>query len=663
LERHAELANFIWAIADLLRHNYRPHEYGQVILPLTVLRRLDCVLEPTREKVLAEQERYKGKIANVEPILCNAAGQTFYNTSKYDFERLLADPATIADALRSYLAGFSPNAREIIDRFRFPDHIGRLDEANLLFLILQRFARIDLHPSTVDNVQMGYIYEELIRRFSEQSNETAGEHFTPREVIRLMVNLLFIEDAAVLREKGVVRTLYDPACGTGGMLSVAERHLRDLNPGARLELFGQEINAETFATCVSDMMVKGHETANVIFGNTFTEDGLAGRRFDYMLCNPPFGVDWKKYQKAVQDEADRLGWSGRFGAGLPRVSDGSLLFLQHMLARMKDPAQGGSRLAIVFNASPLFTGSAGSGESEIRRWIIESDWLEAIVALPDQLFYNTGISTYFWVVTNRKSPSRQGKVQLIDGRGFSGKMRKSLGNKRNELGEEHIAELCRIYGEMGDGEHSRVFPNEYFGYRRITVERPRRYRYQVTDDGLAAQQAHKQFTQLVEVSKASKDPAADLEAGEARQRAILAGLGALTLTTTDRAEFEKAIKKALAGVEMSAALRKAILESMAVHDDKAPIEIDATGDPVPDTDLRDNENVPLTEDVDEYMAREVLPYVPDAWVDHDKTRIGYEIPLTREFYVYQPPRPLEEIEAEIAALEAEIGSSLREVVE
>ena len=516
MERHNELTNFIWSVADLLRHDYRRSAFGLIILPLTVMRRLDCVLEPTKDKVKSEYDRYKDKIDNIGPILEKAARQSFYNTSQFDFEKLLADPTNIANGFRSYISGFSPNSRAVVEKFGFVNEIDRLDDANLLYLITQRFAQIDLHPNTISNVQMGYIYEELIRRFSEQSNETAGEHFTPREVIRLMVNLLFAEDNEFLREKGAIRTLYDPACGTGGMLSVGERHLRDLNPNARLELFGQEINPETYATCVSDMMVKAHDTDNIIFGNTFTEDGLADQRFDYMLCNPPFGVDWKKYQKSVVDEADKLGFAGRFGAGTPRVSDGSLLFLQHMLARMKAPQDGGSRLAIVFNASPLFTGAAGSGESEVRRWIIENDWLEAIVALPDQLFYNTGISTYVWVLTNRKRPERRGKVQLIDGREFYRKMRRSLGDKRNELGPDDIRKITELYGDFTENENSKIFVNEHFGYRRITVERPLRRVWHVNDETIEAVRAHKTFEKLGKTTK-HEEPAAGTE----RQAVVL----------------------------------------------------------------------------------------------------------------------------------------------
>ena len=661
MERHSELTNFIWSVADLLRHDYKPSEYGRIILPLTVLRRLDCVLEPTKERVRSEYDRYKDKIDNIGPLLENAAKQSFYNTSRFDFEKLLADPTNIANAFKSYIGGSSPNARAIVERFGFLNQIDRLDDSNVLYLVTQRFAQIDLHPETIDNVQMGYIYEELIRRFSEQSNETAGEHFTPREVIELMVNLLFAEDDDLLRKQGAIRTLYDPACGTGGMLSVAERHLRNLNPDARLELFGQEINGETYATCVSDMMVKGHDTDNIIFGNTFTEDGLAAERFDYMLCNPPFGVDWKKYKKEVQDEADKLGFAGRFGAGTPRVSDGSLLFLEHMLARMKAPQDGGSRLAIVFNASPLFTGAAGSGESEIRRWIIENDWLEAIVALPDQLFYNTGISTYVWVLTNRKSQERQHEVQLIDGRGFYRKMRKSLGDKRNELGPDDIRKITEIYGSFEENEHSKIFPNEYFGYRRITVERPLRRVWHVNHEAIEAVEAHKTFEKLGKTAKA-EDP----EAGAERQAAILRAFEGAdwpedTFVVFDDIWNHYRYNLELEGLKPTAAIRKMLFEALGSHDPEADPIRDGKGRVQADTQLRDNENLPLTVDVERYFEREVLPYVGDAWVDHDKTKVGFEIPFTREFYVYEPPRSLEAIDSEIQDLKRSIASLLDEV--
>ena len=460
-------AAFIWSVADLLRGDYKQSEYGRVILPLTVLRRLDCVLEASKDKVLETHARLAGNLENLDPVLQQAAGESFYNTSKLDMRRLLDDPPQIAANLRSYIHAFSPTARETLEYFGFDTQIDRLNKANLLYQVVGKFVDLDLHPTVVSNLEMGYLYEELIRRFSELSNETAGEHFTPREVIRLMVNLLFAEDGDVLAKPGVKRTLFDPACGTGGMLSVAEDHLRDLNPQATLEVYGQELNPETYATCRADLMIKGQDASHIAFGNSFSEDGHEGQTFDYLLANPPFGVEWKKVEKEVKDEADTKGFAGRFGAGLPRINDGSFLFLQHMISKMKPASQGGSRLAIVFNGSPLFTGAAGSGESEIRRWIIENDWLDAIVALPDQLFYNTGISTYFWIVTNRKAPERRGTVQLIDARQSFEKMRKSLGEKRKHISDTHIDDITRLYADHTEGDRVKIFPNHAFGFLRI----------------------------------------------------------------------------------------------------------------------------------------------------------------------------------------------------
>jgi len=655
-------ATFIWSVADLLRGDYKQSEYGKVILPLVVLRRLDCVLEPTKTAVLDRNKQLAGRIDNLEPVLQAVASQQFYNVSPLDFRRLLDDPNHLADNLRSYILGFSSAARDVIEKFDFDGQITRLDRANLLFLVLSRFADIDLHPGAVSNLEMGYLYEELIRRFSELSNETAGEHFTPREVIRLMVNLLFIEDERVLREPGVVRTMFDPACGTGGMLSVAEDHLRSLNPDARLEVFGQELNAETYAICRSDMMLKGQDASHIVWGNSFTEDGHSGRHFDYCLANPPFGVEWKKVEDPIRAEHDKLGFRGRFGAGLPRINDGSFLFLQHMISKMKPAEEGGSRIAIVFNGSPLFTGAAGSGESEIRRWIIENDWLEAVVALPDQLFYNTGISTYFWIVTNRKSPERQGKVQLVDAREFFVKMRKSLGDKRKELSADQIDEITRLYGEFTENERVKIFPNESFGYQRITVERPLRLRWSVPNDAQDLISREKAWGKL----------------NEAEQADLVGRLQALADTTTpDKSGLAKKLGPVPKVIE------KALWDLLAVRDPEAPVITNRKGEPESDADLRDNENVPLpvepvvwAEDVterlasltyrstvNEYMESEVLPYVADAWVDYDKTKVGYEIPLTRHFYEYVPPRPLAEIDAEIKALEAEIQELLHEVTE
>jgi type I restriction enzyme M protein len=608
-------AAFIWAVADLLRGDYKQSEYGKVILPLVVIRRLDCVLEPTKAAVLKRKGELEGKIENLEAVLKAVAGQQFFNTSKLDFKRLLEDPANVGDNLRAYIAGFSESARDVIAKFDFPIQITRLERANLLYLVLGKFVDIDLHPNVVSNLEMGYLYEELIRRFSELSNETAGEHFTPREVIRLMVNLLFIEDSNLLTKPGIVKTLYDPACGTGGMLSVAEDHLRKLNPQARLEVFGQELNDETYAICRSDMMLKGQDASRIYSGSSFDHDGLTDQHFDYMLANPPFGQEWKKFEDAVKKEAETRGFSGRFGAGLPRINDGAFLFLQHMLSKMKSPDEGGTRLAIVFNGSPLFTGGAGSGESEIRRWIIENDWLEAVVALSDQLFYNTGISTYFWVLTNRKSAQRRGRVQLLDAREMFMKMRKSLGNKRNEISTVQIEEITRLYGEFSECERVKIFPNEAFGYMRITVERPLRLR---SKDGTAKGVSPAQLKEL--------------------------------LKTAER-------------------------------DGTANPVTDLKGSPYPDPELRDQENVRLpkvpvayeqdvthrlarleyTTAVSDYMKAEVLPWVPDAWADSEKTKIGYEIPLTRHFYKYVPPRPLAEIDGEIRTLEAEIQALLSEV--
>jgi type I restriction enzyme M protein len=660
-------AAFIWSVADLLRGDYKQSEYGKVILPLTVIRRLDCVLEPTKAAVLARHEQLAGRIENLEPVLQAAAGDLpFYNTSPLTFTRLLDDPSTIADSLSLYVGGFSAAAKDVIDKFDFPIQVERLRRADLLYQVVGKFADIDLHPEVVSNIEMGYLYEELIRRFSELSNETAGEHFTPREVIRLMVNLLFIDDEDILTKPGIVKTLCDPACGTGGMLSVAEEYLRELNPQARLEVFGQELNAETYAICRSDMMLKGQDASHIAYGNSFSEDQHEGERFDYLLANPPFGVEWKKVEDAVKTEAATKGFSGRFGAGLPRINDGSFLFLQHMISKMKRPEDGGSRLAIVFNGSPLFTGAAGSGESEIRRWIIENDWLEAVVALPDQLFYNTGISTYFWIITNRKAPERRGKVQLVETRELFVKMRKSLGEKRKEISTEQIDEITRLYGEFEEGERVKILPNEAFGFLRITVEQPLRLRWEITDETIQV---------TLETKALQKQPE--------QLRELLRELLAERLGSTF--ENHKAIVRALGprivDAGLPAAAQKAIWSGLAIRDPEARVITDRQGNPEPDTDLRDQENVPLPpvpvsfeEDptarfstleyrtaVDDYMRNEVLPYVPEAWIDYDKTKIGYEIPLTRHFYEYVPPRPLEEIDAEIKALEEEIQELLAEV--
>ena len=604
------LSSFLWSVADLLRGDYKQADYGKVILPFTVLRRLDCVLGPTKDAVLEELATRQAQGMNPEPFLLRKAGQTFYNTSRLDMKRLMGDQDNIAANLYTYVQAFSPAVRDIFERFEFSAQVDRLSKAGLLYQVTEKFTQIDLHPTRVDNHQMGLVFEELIRRFAELSNETAGEHFTPREVIRLMVNLLFVEDDDVLSKPGVVRTIYDPTAGTGGMLSVAGEYLTEHNPAASLVMFGQELNPESYAICKADMLIKGQDVSNIIFGNTLSDDGHPTQKFDYMLSNPPFGVEWKKVEKAVRTEHERHGFNGRFGPGLPRVSDGSLLFLMHLLSKMRPAVNGGSRFGIVLNGSPLFTGGAGSGESEIRRYVLENDLVEAIIALPTDMFYNTGIATYVWVLSNRKPAHRRGQVQLIDASPFWQKMRKSLGSKRKEMGDADIATVTRLFGgfhtaqlarvldadgkELGkhvvlageappeapDGGRvklaplARIFPTEAFGYRQITVERP------------------------------LKDTAGRMVLGERGKQ---------------------------------------------------------KGKPQPDSALRDTETVPLGEDVKAYFQREVLPHAPDAWIDEEKTKTGYEIPFNRHFYVFEPPRPLEEIDADLSQVTARIQEMLTEL--
>jgi type I restriction enzyme M protein len=605
------LSGFIWSVADLLRGDYKPADYGKVILPFTVLRRLDCVLEPTKAAVLAEAKLRSEAGVNPDPFLKRKAGQTFFNTSPMDLKALLGDPSNVQSHLTAYIQGFSAEVLDIFERFDFAVQVDKLAKAKLLFLVAEKFAGFDLHPNKVSNHDMGYVFEDLIRRFADSVNDSAGERFTPRDVIRLMVDLLFVEDDDLLTKPGIVRTIYDPTAGTGGMLSVAEEHLSSLNPDAQLTMYGQELLPESYAICKADMLIKGQDVSNIAFGNTLSDDGHPGRTFDYMLANPPFGVEWKKVEKDVRREHETLGFAGRFGPALPRVSDGSLLFLLHMLSKMRPEAEGGCRFGIVLNGSPLFTGAAGSGESEIRRYLLENDLVEAIVALPTDMFFNTGIATYVWLITNRKPKARKGFVQLIDGSDFWRKMRKSLGSKRKELAEAHIETLTRLFGafetaevatrldaagkEVGrvvvrDGEAkpeapedgkvklaplSRILPNAAFGYRTITVERPL------------------------------------LDAGGRPVR------------------FEKGRSK---------------------------------GRPQPDASLRDTENVPLAEEIDAYFAREVLPHAQNAWIDREKTRIGYEIPFNRQFYVFEPPRSLEEIDSDLKEVTDGITAMIAELV-
>lgn len=647
-DAHSSKVAFIWSIAELLRGDYKRSDYGKVILPFVLLRRLDCVLADSKAKVLEADKGLPKQLENREPALMSAAGQSFYNLSKLDVVKLLDDPEHLKENLEAYIRGFSSAARDVLDRFAFQTQIDRLASADLLFQVVSRFAELDLHPSQVSNLEMGYMFEELIRRFSEQSNETAGEHFTPREVIRLMVNLLFIEDTELLTTPGKIVTMLDPAAGTGGMLSVAEDRLRELNGRATLKAFGQELNEESYAICKSDLMIKGQDPSNIQLGNSFTKDAFDGQRFDYLLANPPFGVDWSKVEGPIRAEHEQKGFAGRFGPGLPRKSDGQLLFLLHMMAKMRTASKGGSRIAIVFNGSPLFSGAAGSGESEIRRHIIENDMLEAVIGLPDQLFYNTGISTYVWIVTNRKAEHRKGKVQLVDAREQFVKMRKSLGDKRKEISPEQIDEITRLYGDFEERSSVRILPNEAFGFNRITVERPLRLVWRGGPDAAAALESEKAFQNVV----AGKG--ADRSAGTALQQQLTAAVATvLTEPVEDVKKAEKALKEQLAGTwaDLKAPVRKALLAALSVRDETAPPVTDRGGKVEPDVNLRDNENVPLGEVIGEYTAREVLAYAADAWVDHDKTKVGYEIPFTRHFHVHSPPRPLEEIDAEIREIQ------------
>ena len=675
MNNFGEKVNFIWSIAELLRDSFKRSKYQDVILPLTVLRRIDCVLEPTKDKVLKTAAKLKSKLENLSPQLCKASGFAFYNTSLYTFERLLDDAPNLALNLRNYINGFSDNMREVLEKFDFDNTINKLDEAGLLFLVMERFKNIDLHPDKVSNLEMGYIFEDLIRRFNEAMNENPGEHFTPREVIELMASLLISKDADILSRNHIIRTVYDPCCGSGGMLTIAKNKIFGINPNADIHLFGQEVNPETFAVCKSDLYMKsadGRDAENIAFGSTLSNDRHAGNRFDYLLTNPPFGKEWKMDKDAVEREAER-GYTGRFGAGLPRISDGQLLFLQHMLGRMKDVKDGGSRVAIVMNGSPLFIGDAGSGESEIRRWILENDYLEAIIALPEQLFYNTGIATYVWVLTNRKEEKRKNKVQLINATGFWTPMRKSLGDKRRQISKDQISEITAIHSTFSEGEFCKVFDTSAFGYRKITVERPLRLNFRAIPERIERLLREKAFINLAVSRKKNAEQKAKEEAlMRKQQEAMLDALDTMPDTLfKDRPSFEKALDKAVkdAGLKLNAALRKAILSALSERDETAEICLDKDGYPEPDSELRDTENVPLKEDINAFFDREVKPHVPDAWIniairdhkDGEIGKVGYKINLNRYFYKYQPPRPLEEIEADIKAIEKEIIEILKEV--
>lgn len=655
-----EKADFIWSIADLLRGDYKQSEYQKVILPLTVLRRLDCVTKPNKEDVLKRYEQLQEQgIENVAPSLKKASGEKVYNTSEYTFESLCDDPEQIASNLQYYINSFDEETTEIFDKFDFNHQIQRLDEADLLFQVMQEFAEIDLHPDAVPNEEMGYIYEELIRKFNELSNETAGEHFTPREVIELMVNLIFDEDDEALAEEGAVRTVYDPACGTGGMLSVAENYVRDLNEGANLHVFGQELNPESYAICNSDMLIKGQEPENIAYGNSFTADGFPDREFDYMLSNPPFGVSWKKVKDQIEREHDEQGYAGRFGAGTPRTNDGAFLFLQHMVSKMKSPDEGGSRIAIVFNGSPLFTGGPNSGESAIRRWILENDWLEAIVGLPENLFYNTGIHTYIWVLSNDKPEERANKVQLIDAQDLYSEMDESLGEKRHELTQQHIDEISRIFGDIKANGRSKIVPTEEFGYRRIVIDRPLRMSFQATDERIESLDDERAFTNRdKETQEVVKEALQSLDSEK---------------QWMDREEFMDEVELALNvhGVDVRNSVYNAIERALGERNPHAEIVRNSKGDPEHDTELRNRERISLNEDPYDYFEREVEPYVENAWINDSKKYyderdnqlgvVGYEINFDRNFYEYESPRSVEEIDNELRGLKQELIQDLNKI--
>ncbi len=710
---HSEIVSFLWGVADLIRDTFKRGKYQDVILPLTVLRRLDCVLADTKQRVLKRQAELRGKgLEDLDAQLKRASGFAFYNTSRYDFEKLLNDAPHLAANLRNYIAGFSQNMREVLERFDFDNTISKLDEAGLLFRVLERFKNVDLHPDKVDNPTMGTIFEELIRKFNEALNEHPGEHFTPRDVVHLMVDLMLAGDADRIRRKGIVCTVYDPCCGSGGMLTIAKEHITSglrkngeplrsaINPHAEIHLFGQEVNPETWAVSKSDFFMKdptGRDADTIAFGSTLSNDRHAGRTFDYLIANPPYGKDWKRDEDAVRAEHER-GVSGRFGPGLPRISDGQILFLLHMLAHAKEPKEDGSRIAIIMNGSPLFTGDAGSGESEIRRFILEHDLLEALIALPEQLFYNTGIATYVWVVTNRKARARKVKVQLIDATSFWAPMRKSLGDKRRVIPLDRAQDILKILADFRDGDTrriakdgteeevvvSRIFPATHFGFRKITVERPLRLNFQASPERIARIEEERGFQALAQSKKKGAAGAKEQAEGRALQekiRALVEGLP--NSLVKDRDQFEQLLDTAVdkAGLHLPAPARKAILSALSERDETAAICRDKGGNPEPDPELRDTESVPLPAGDDAvdaevvpasvraFFDREVRRHVPDAWIDTSRRDdkdgrvgiVGYEINFNRYFYRYAPPRPLEEIEADIRAIESDIVRMLAEV--
>jgi len=642
-------ASFVWGVADKLRGTYKRHEYGKVILPFVVLRRLDCTLEASKTEVLKKAVVLKSEDVSRDFLLQKVSGYAFYNTSPYDLQKLLGDPNNLKANLQAYVAGFSPNVRDVFERYEFDAQINRLDESDLLMIVIQEFLKVDLHPEVVDNAQMGHIFEELIGKAMEASNEEAGEYFTPRDVVRLMVNLLFTRDDEALSKSGIVRSIYDPTAGTGGMLSVAEDHIRGLNPDAQLTLYGQEFNAESYAIAKTDLIIKGQSAENMFFGDTLTNDGHWDKTFDYGLANPPFGVEWKKQQDSVTKEYEQRGFNGRFGAGLPRVSDGSLLFLMHLVSKMRPVAEGGGRIGIVLNGSPLFTGNAGSGESEIRRWLLENDLVEAIVALPKDMFYNTGIATYIWILDNDKPKERKGFVQLINAVNYYEKLRKNIGDKRNELSQQNINDIVKMYDSFQESKDSKIFKNTDFGFTTVVIEQPLRQNWAITEERLQKALGVKALEKL-EI-EAFRKLQAVLESESKKDSSI----------TKDFELFSTRIKNAIAEFGLTATQIKALVSGFAERDRTAPVQTNPKGKTLPDTELRDSENVALFQDIDAYIEQEVAPHLREFWLDRSKDKVGYEIPFTRYFYEYIAPRPLDAIDSELDELLKEITKLLKDV--
>ncbi len=640
-------AAFIWSIANLLRGTYKAADYGKVVLPFTVLRRLDSALESSKQAVLEAKKKNSTSGAALDFLLQKASGYSFYNTSPYDLKKAAGDTTNLKANLLAYIDGFSANVRDIFDKYDFAAQLGKLDENDLLLLVTQKFSQIDLHPEKISNIEMGMIFEELIRQFAELSNETAGEHFTPRDVVRLIVNLVFANDDEVLSKKGVVRTVYDPTAGTGGMLSVADDYIRRLNPDAALTLFGQELNGESYAIAKADMVIKGQDIENMVWGDTLTNDGHFGKTFDYCLANPPFGVEWKKQQDYVEREKKERGFDGRFGPGTPRVSDGSLLFLLHLVKKMRPTQDGGGRLGIVLNGSALYTGNAGSGESEIRRYLFEQDLVEAVIGLPTDMFYNTGIPTYIWILDNAKTPERKGRVQLVDATEMFEKMRKNLGSKRKEISSQNLEDIVRSYAAFEESETSKIFKTNDFGYSQITVERPLKLAFKIDE-------------QSIDDALISK---AILKLSDEERTQLAKALSQMQQEFTSRTDFSLALSKVTKsqGLTLPASALKALIAVFGSRSNDAEACLDSKGKIEPDPDARDTENVPLGESIQEYFEREVKPHVPDAWIDPSKEKTGYEVPFTRHFYKYIAPRDVDELDAELNKLVAEIQSLLREI--